>query len=199
MDSETLLLTPLSLSPIIEFVLQEGRYVMEFNVAQLMKERTGATRTYELRENIEQLDTELVTLDDLSGEVRLMRTLEGVLVTGCLRTTVGLVCDRCLIPFAQNVEIELEDEFKPSLDITSGASLPVLPEDEGNLIDDHHILDLSEVARQRLLISQPVHPLCNDECRGLCPNFGKNLNEDACDCADSEIDPRWAGLKELLR
>ena len=171
---------------------------MEFNVAQLMKERVGATRKYEVHENIEQLDPELVALDELSGEVRLLRTLEGILVTGWLTTTLGLVCDRCLAPFAQRVEIELEDEFKASIDIVTGASLPVLPEDEGNLIDEHHILDLHEVVRQRLLISQPPHALCNSDCLGLCATCGKNLNEGPCDCVAEQVDPRWAALRELL-
>jgi uncharacterized protein len=129
----------------------------------------------------------------------LMRTLEGILATGWLETTLGLVCDRCLSPYTQKVEIELEDEFKPSIDIVSGASLPVLPEDEGNLIDDHHILDLHEVVRQRLLISQPPHALCKADCQGLCATCGKNLNEGACDCDSDELDPRWASLRALLR
>ena len=80
-----------------------------------------------------------------------------------------------------------------------GASLPVLPEDEGNLVDEHHILDLHEVVRQRLLIGQPPHPLCADACQGLCPTCGKNLNDGGCDCAAEDADPRWAALRQLLR
>jgi len=172
---------------------------MEFNVAQLMKERTGTARTYSLHADIENLDKEIVALDELSGEVRLMRTVEGVLVTGALGTTIGLVCDRCLTPFTQSLEIELEDEFKPSIDIASGASLPTTPDDEANLIDDHHVLDLSEVVRQRILLGQPLHALCNEDCHGLCPSCGQNLNDGACECIEPEGDPRWATLRELLK
>lgn len=171
---------------------------LAFNVAQLMKARTGTTRQYAVRDNIENLDPEIVALDELSGDVRLMRTLEGVLATGVLGTTLGQVCDRCLTPFTQQVEIELEDEFKPSIDVVSGASLPTIPEDTGNLIDDHHILDLSEVVRQRLLLNQPLHPLCREDCQGLCPTCGQNLNEGVCECSEPTFDPRWAALRELL-
>ena len=118
---------------------------MEFNVAQLMKEHTGATRSHTVSEEIENLDPEIVALDPLAGKIRLMRTIDGVLATGRLTTSLGLVCDRCLNPFVSEIEVELEDEFKPSIDITSGASLPVGPEDEANVIDDHHILNLQEV------------------------------------------------------
>ena len=172
---------------------------MQFNVAQLMKERTGATRTHHMLENIEALDPEIVALDPLAGEVRLLRTLEGVLATGMLATTIGLICDRCLEPFTEALEIELEDEFKPSIDIISGASLPTVPEDEANLIDEYHILDLSEVIRQRILLNQPMHPLCAEDCRGLCQTCGQNLNDGLCACDETEPDPRWAELRELLR
>jgi DUF177 domain-containing protein len=169
-----------------------------FNVAQLLKERTGATRTYTIREDIENLDPEIVALDALSGQVRLMRVIDGALATGVLNTSLGLVCDRCLTPYVQPVDIELEDEFRPSIDIVNGASLPVADGDEGNIIDEHHILDLSEVIRQRLLLSQPLHPLCRADCQGLCPTCGRNLNEDSCECNEPVVDPRWAALRELL-
>ncbi|MEP7198731.1 MAG: DUF177 domain-containing protein [Chloroflexota bacterium] len=171
---------------------------MQFNVAQLMKERTGATRNYAVRENIENLDPDLVVLDELAGDIQLLRTIDGVLATGELTTTAGLVCDRCLTPFAQPLRIDLADEFKPSLDMVSGASLPIRDDDEGNVIDAHHILDLQEVVRQRLLLEQPLHPLCRDECRGLCPHCGQNLNEGRCACDEPTTDPRWAALRELL-
>lgn len=171
---------------------------MEFNVAQLLKDRTGATRSYNVREEIENLDPEIVAVDALEGTVKLMRTIDGVLVTGLLSTTLGLVCDRCLNPFVTQVEVELEDEFKPSIDITTGASVPVSVEDEGNVIDDHHILNLQEVLRQRTLLSQPAHPLCQADCLGLCVSCGQNLNEATCDCQETDLDPRWAALRQLL-
>lgn len=171
---------------------------MIFNVAQLLKAHTGSTRVCLVRSEIENLDPEIVAVDVLSGQVRLLRTIDGVLVTGALSTSLGLVCDRCLEPFVQQVDIELEDEFRPSIDIVSGASLPVSHDDEANIIDEHHILDLHEVVRQRILLSQPLHPLCRADCRGLCSNCGQNLNEGACACGETIADPRWAALRELL-
>lgn len=172
---------------------------MQFNVAQLMKEHTGATRKQSVDVPASELDHETGAVDNLTGSVRLLRTVDGVLVTGRLSTAVELTCDRCLSAFAQPVHFDLEDEFKPSIDIVSGASLPLGPEDQDNLIDDHHVLDLTEVARQRLLLSLPLHPLCRPDCRGLCPTCGQNLNEGACRCHAESGDPRWAALRDLLR
>ncbi|MBI5876506.1 MAG: DUF177 domain-containing protein [Chloroflexi bacterium] len=172
---------------------------MLFNVAQLMKEHTGAARKQSIRVPAAELDRETGAIDDLAGVVKLLRTVEGVLVTGAMTTQVMLTCDRCLDEFAQVVEFELEDEFKPSIDIVSGASVPVDPFDQDNLIDDHHILDLTEVIRQRILLNLPLHPVCRPACRGLCPTCGQNRNEGACRCRVEGTDPRWEALRDLLR
>jgi len=65
----------------------------------------------------------------VDGEGRLLRTIEGVLVTGVLETALGLVCDGCLTSIAEDVPIEWEDVATPSIDTVSGASVQVLAED----------------------------------------------------------------------
>jgi uncharacterized protein len=70
-------------------------------------------------------------------------------------------------------------------------------DDRALWIDDHHVLDLSEVLRQDALLATPMHVVCDDECRGLCPTCGQNLNEGPCDCPP-EGDPRWSALQDLL-
>lgn len=172
---------------------------MQYNVAQLMKQPTGATRVYQIQSNIDQLDPEIVAVDELSGELLAMRTIDGVLMTGILTTIVELSCDRCLRPFACPLELTLEDEFRPTIDIATGASLPVVAGDNGNRIDEFHILDVSEVVRQQILVTSPLHPLCRDDCRGLCMTCGQDLNESDCDCIEEELDPRWGALRTLLK
>jgi uncharacterized metal-binding protein YceD (DUF177 family) len=71
---------------------------MRYNVAQLLKGPTGGSRKYAFREDIRNLDPELKPLGPLVGTVTLMRTSQGVLVTGRLRTTLEGMCRRCLEP-----------------------------------------------------------------------------------------------------
>jgi uncharacterized protein len=172
---------------------------MQYNVAQLMKERTGATRAYTFHENIQNLDLNLSVLADLVGNVQLLQLGASVLVTGELRTRLELICDRCLTPINMPIRLTLEEEFKPTIDIESGEALDTTSDtaDDANLINDHHIIDLSEVIRQQLWVNQPMHLLCKMDCKGLCPNCGQNWNEGPCDCQDTNIDPRWAALLEL--
>ena len=172
---------------------------MRYNVAQLLKNETGQTRQYGLHEDVSSLDPDIVPLSTLDGKLQLIRTADGVLVTGDLHSSVELMCSRCAEPFSMVVKFRLEEEFRPTIDIVTGAALPLIADDEeATRIDDHHIMDLTEVVRQDMLLALPLHPVCRTRCAGLCPVCGKNWNEGPCECNQDEPDPRLAVLKQLL-
>jgi uncharacterized protein len=173
---------------------------MRYNVAQLLKGPAGAQRQYELDEDIGNLDEALEPVQSLAGSVVLMRTSQGVLVTGKLRTMLKATCRRCLELCDMEVELDIEEEFYPSLPI-SGFQIDRIEDedyDDALLIDEHHILDLREVIRQALWLAAPEDALCRIDCAGLCPRCGGNRNLGECQCAQPEIDPRWATLQALL-
>ncbi len=177
---------------------------MQYNVAQLLRAQTGTKRDHKIDEPAEEvqalLDGDGVgARGPLHGTVRLIRTIDGILVTGTLETTIELTCDRCLDPVEAKVTLDLQENFRPTIDINSGAALPpVKGEELATLIDKQHTLDLSEVVRQLILLETPMHPVCRPDCRGLCPRCGQNLNERQCDCETESVDPRWAKLQSLL-
>jgi uncharacterized protein len=172
---------------------------MRYNVAQLLKEPSGHTRQYDLHADIRQLDSDIVPLTTLDGSVQMIRTADGILVLGQLHTSLELICARCLDPFAKAIKFEVEEEFRPTIDIYSGAKLPMVEDDEAaTRIDEHHEIDLTEVVRQDLLLALPTRSICRSKCLGLCPTCGKNLNQGPCDCTHAESDPRWDALKQLL-
>ena len=76
--------------------------------------------------------------------------------------------------------------------------VPDEDDDEALLIDEHHILDLSEVIRQGLWLAAPEEALCRPDCAGLCPRCGGNRNLGECNCDEASVDPRWAALQALL-
>ena len=81
--------------------------------------------------------------------------------------------------------------------MNTGATLP-LPEEPGSfMIDDRNIMDISEAIRQYTVMALPIKPLCRQDCSGLCPTCGADLNEKRCDCTP-EIDPRWEKLNTLV-
>ena len=169
---------------------------MQINVSQLLKEPIGSSRNYEVSEIVD------VTGDGsgrkVQGEVRLLRTHRGVLVKGELHAEVELTCSRCLSLFNFPVAINFEEEYLPTIDVVSGAPLPS-PEEPGSfIIDEHHVIDLTEAIRQYTLLAMPMKPLCRQDCAGLCPDCGYNLNQGPCDCPPQTIDLRWSELSKLL-
>jgi uncharacterized protein len=172
---------------------------MQYNVAQLLQDETGQTRHSGLHEDISALDPSIVPLSTLDGKIQMIRTADGVLVLGNLHTSLELTCSRCAEPFSMPLQFKIEEEFRPTIDIVTGASLPLIAEDEeATQIDEHHIIDLTEVVRQDMLLALPPNPICRSKCAGLCSICGKNWNEGPCDCKDDEIDPRLEVLKQLL-
>lgn len=177
-----------------------GSNAMQFNVAQLLKGPTGNQRQYDLEVEIDGLDPELQTLQSLSGTVILMRTSQGILARGKLQTTLLGTCRRCLEPCEIEAHLDLEEEFHPTVPI-GGVPLDAISDegfDEALLIDEHHILDLSEVVRQALWLVGPSEGLCSPSCGGLCPRCGGNRNLGECGCMEADIDPRWLALQTLL-
>jgi len=190
---------------------------MQFNVAQLLKEPTGATRRYELNEATAGLDEELKFLGPLVGNVQLLRTNSGILATGALSTVVQATCSRCLEPIAVPVRFELEESFRPLTEVFTGRYLRPDEfegseedlEDAALLINEQHILDLAEVVRQLIWTALPMYPGCNWTGSGQCPNLARRLAEiggleDVELYADTDarhdeatIDPRWAALLKL--
>jgi uncharacterized protein len=187
---------------------------MLFNVAQLLKEPTGATRRYELAESLEGLDPEMQILGPLVGTLTLLRTTSGVLASGELSTALQVTCNRCVEPIAQQVRFHLEELFHQTTEVSTGR--PLRPdeyegeiddlEDAALLIDDKHILNLAEVVRQNIWLAMPMYPSCNWTGPGECPNLqGRLLDLDdvrlirSGEDAESQeaVDPRWATLLKL--
>ena len=193
---------------------------MEFNVAQLMKEATGARREFDLDDDITNLDGGLTPLSHLTGRLELLRIHSGVLATGDFRVELSLQCGRCLEPVSIAVSVEFSESFRPLTDIQTGRFLS--PEefegqaedltDEALLIDAQHILDISEVVRQNIWLSVPIVAACDytDPASGAadpdaCPKYVNLLSESALaeppgKQTPSEakgIDPRWEALLAL--
>jgi uncharacterized protein len=104
-------------------------------------------------------------------------------------------CSRCLEPYHDKLRGEL------NFVVRRIEARPVMSADEGEevilLKPNENIIDLHDQIRQALTLALPMKPICSEDCRGLCPECGANLNEETCDCRSDDIDERWEGLKDL--
>jgi len=172
---------------------------MIFNVAQLMKANVGTSLEAEIDEEEIPFDEEdgLKIVGPVVGHVRMRRINQGLLSDGWVHITLELSCTRCLKISEQPMRISLEERFQPTLDIITGMPLPPIAEDDVFPIDNHHQIDLTEALRQQILLDIPMVTLCQEDCKGLCVQCGKDLNLGACNC-EPEVDSRMSILKTLL-
>jgi uncharacterized protein len=168
---------------------------MLFNVSGLEQEGIGATREYDIDGVLESPEH---GREPVSGHVELLRTNSGVLIRAKLRLVEPEICSRCLQPLQETLPIEFEEEFKSLLDVRSGQPAEEKPEEEDFVIDENHMLDLTEAIRQYREASAVMQPLCRPDCRGLCPVCGQDWNAGDCDCGVAPIDNRWSALAGLL-
>ncbi len=137
--------------------------------------------------------------DPVSLELQLLKTYDHVLMSGRLAISLYPACARCLEGFTQDCVIPIRVHLSPALKIPGGNAKeePDEMEDEGFFPYEHDEFDLVEVLREILYLEMPLRRLCREDCAGLCPRCGKNLNQGACGCKPSGTGSPWQALKNL--
>ncbi len=125
-------------------------------------------------------------------ESTLEKTSRQLYVRTKFRTGGVFTCDRCLEEFEQ----ELSSAFG-ILYVTDSDGAESDNTEVQVISPDTNIIDLGEDVRQYVVLTLPQKMLCRDDCAGLCPTCGTNLNRAACECQKDEIDSRWSGLQKL--
>ena len=161
------------------------------NVAALLREEIGATRTYRFFFDRFRLDDDLDAVG-LAGTVRLTRVSDAILVTVKGTTSVELECQRCLNSFALPVSIDFDEQFRIAYDLRSGTAIDSELEDmdERPEITENHELDFSEPVRQEIILAFPMRPVCGPDCPGP-PAFANDDDDDG-------LDGQFAALASLL-
>ena len=123
----------------------------------------------------------------VTGHVRFQMVNQRILATGSLETGIGTSCVRCLVPIEMEIgaNVELVFEKRPLIEEGDAkAALDAEWEAGSREIDyyDEDVLDPTEPFRQLLTLELPGYPLCQKDCRGLCPTCGADLNQGDCDC-----------------
>jgi uncharacterized protein len=173
----------------------DARDVLTYPAAQFLAEAPGTSRTYQVAGLMLDLGPDLEQADPLEGTIRLARTNRGLLVTGHLTTSLATQCSRCLRDIEVPINIELAEEALPSIEIASG--MPIDPSAEPDVLrlNDHHELELEPVIREAIQLAEPIAPLCEPDCPGLCVVCGQRLEGGPHDHPGEEIDPRLEVLR----
>lgn len=125
---------------------------------------------------------------EFSGPVQYDLTVknvgEGVMAQGKVVARFTFPCSRCLNRFTFVVEGRIDELFRPD------------PKAKHSINDG--VIELTPVAEQAIFINLPVKTLCRDDCRGLCPVCGCDLNKSQCECRPEAAPSPFAKLKDLF-
>lgn len=166
-----------------------------FPLAGLLSEPGGSTRQYGIHGVTIALPDDLRLAGPIEGRLDVTRTNRGVLVRADLATSIEATCVRCLRDIEVPIDISINEEALPSIDLGSGAAVDTTLEPDVARLTDHHELDLAPLVADAISLAEPIAPLCEAACPGLCPTCGERLGPDHAAHPDDEIDPRLEALR----
>ncbi len=170
--------------------------MIKIDISELEESEVGEARHLKFVKEMETIfyRKEYLTFHKpVSINVTLVSTGDSILVTGWVWAELEVSCSRCLSPVVLSLKAPINSEYVGNLGSIGKRDKEV----ERRLYEDSEI-DLQDEVESSLLVELPMKPLCQEDCRGLCPICGQNLNIKECDCKRETIDPRLAVLTELL-
>jgi len=169
---------------------------MEIRLDQIVDEpfEWSETRTIP----IDSLDSsQLVALSEISWGGTVSPLESGHLFKAKLKYEQDLECPRCLKTVKRSVASEVELLAMPRQEEPMTGELELGEEDLGILYLREPVLDTEPVLLEQLQLNIPMRQLCREDCAGLCPKCGVDLNEKTCECVTDEPDSRWTALAAL--
>jgi len=148
---------------------------------------------------IDYLDRDLRQAGPLKaqGKAELVAGALGeIRVSGHLTVVMEAACDRCLEAARCPIDTDFALYYRPvsegygdEKEIDAGEAEMGFYEGES--------LELNDVLREQVLLALPMQRVCREDCKGICPECGRNRNQSECQCRKASLDDRWAALKEL--
>ena len=125
------------------------------------------------------------------------QVIQDIRLRGRLSASLELQCARCLEPVGQNVDRKFELLYRP-LGTDAGRDELSVTDAEAEIgYYQGQGIQLEDVLREQVLLALPLKAICRENCKGLCPQCGKNLNQEPCSCTVPAEDPRWEALKDI--
>ena len=164
----------------------------------LSRLRTGTDRLARRFEPSEfPVEEEFRLVAPVNLDVEVHKDATKVRVTGGVTATLQLACSRCLDPFEIPVDTRFDVLFLPAALNAGADEHEVAEEDLGVSYYKNDTLDLGDLMREQFYLVLPMKPLCQPDCKGLCPVCGINRNREDCTCQPAWTDPRFDTLKRL--
>lgn len=123
--------------------------------------------------------------------------IKDIRLKGHIEAGLEMQCARCLDPVPETIDRHFELLYRP-LGADAGRDELSVTDAEAEIgYYQGQGLELDDVLREQILLALPLKATCRPDCKGLCPQCGKNLNQEQCSCSREREDPRWAALKDV--
>ncbi|MCI8342051.1 MAG: DUF177 domain-containing protein [Firmicutes bacterium] len=162
---------------------------MEINISQILGQ-SGESLGFGFEEDVSEIEnfqSLIKFLSPVKVEGEAINFEENFKVEAKGAVKVQMPCDRCLEPVGFELEFDIDEIFSNT---ENSSEAEVFSGD---------VIDLKDVVCRGILSGIPMKILCRDDCKGLCPICGKNLNSGECDCRTDYIDPRFKDLRSLFK
>jgi uncharacterized protein len=133
----------------------------------------------------------------LQSEVKITKAGRSILIAGKVETTLRLQCVRCLKEFSYPLSTTFELTLHPLKEGPVAQETELGSEEMEASFFEGGEIHLSEIACEQIFLEIPYQPLCQEECKGLCPSCGQDLNLSSCACVKEELASGFSVLKKL--
>jgi uncharacterized protein len=141
-----------------------------------------------------------------SGRAELVRetrgareVVEDIRLVGDFSTEVEILCARCLEPVVNAVSGSFDLLYRPQGVDARGEENSISKAETEIGYYQGEGLHLEDVVKEQMLLALPAKQVCQEQCKGLCPHCGRNLNLETCNCASAAPDPRWSALQDIRK
>lgn len=133
-------------------------------------------------------------------KIRLSRSDSLVFVAGSINLKVELSCSRCLEQFIFTLSPEFNFSLSPAKFQELPLEMELRREDLNMEFYEGDSIDLGAIIQNQIILTIPFNPICQEDCKGLCPHCGINKNQETCQCSKEEtVDPRLSALKNFFK
>ncbi len=147
-----------------------------------------------LKEEVGRLRIEEPFFGNVDVRCRMDKAHHQIVLDCFVNTQAKLQCDRCGVQY----DAALKNNFKLIFLFEVNENDEEV-DDVFYLAPDDDKLEISRSVREYVILSIPLKKLCSEDCKGLCPSCGVNMNVTECNCSNDTINPIWEKLKELKK
>ena len=155
-------------------------------------ENSISNQLFEISTEEFELDSIIFVEKTIFCKISAEPTTGGFHVYGNITAKLLESCDRCLLSYKSQKNIELNIILTNNDDLLNEKNIDII-----QFLDSEDFVSLSPLIRDLILLENPIKKLCSKECKGLCANCGTNFNKLDCECEISIEDNRWIELKKL--